>query len=176
MSSTTLTTEDIIRNTQELSWADRQKFWDDYRQQSKVFWQARTFLKEEYCKYLTATYDKYFDTLWTYYQTMYCLQRTRSLCLMIFYTIKALLILTETNSLDDQITILRRERDDLIRNTASFKKYSKVYIEQLKAGQAPFGNYLRAMEKIVVILDKKVQEKARKEFLIQKGCKYILER
>ncbi len=168
--------EDIIKNAQELSWTDRQKFWDDYRQQSNTFWQVRAFLKEEYRKDLIAAYDKRYDTLWSYYQTMYCLQRTRSLCLVIFYAIKALLILSETDSLNDQITILRRERDDLIRNTASFKKYSKVYVEQLKAGQAPFDSYLRAMEKIVVTIDKKAQERERLEPSVHKERAYMLER
>ena len=95
---------------------------------------------------------------------------------MIFYTIKALLILSETDSLNDQITILRRERDDLIRNTASFKKYSKAYVEQLKTGQAPSGNYLRVMERIVVTMDKKAQEKEKAEFPMHKECAYMFER
>lgn len=166
--------EDIINSAQVLSWTDRQKFWDDYRQQSNTFWKVRAFLKEEYRKELIVVYDKRYDTLWSYYQTMYCLQSTRSLCLMIIYTIKALLILSETNSLNDQITILRRERDDLIKNTASFKKYSKVYVEQLKAGRVPFCNYLRTMERIVVTMDKKAQENVK--FQLQKEQTYILER
>lgn len=168
--------EYIIKNAQELSWAERQQFWDDYRQQSNTFWQVRAFLKEGYSKDLSAAYDKRYDTLWSYYQTMYCLQKTRSLCLMIFYTIKALLILAETQTLNEQISELRREKDDLIRNTASFKKFSMCYTAQLKAGQVPFDKYLCTMERIVETLDKKAQAKERTVFPANKEPTYILER
>lgn len=168
--------EHIIKNAQKLSWAERQEFWDDYRQQSNIFWQVRAFLKEEYSKDLSAAYNKRYDALWSYYQTMYCLQKTRSLCLMIFYTIKALLILAETQSLNEQVAELRREKDSLIRNTASFKKFSMCYTEQLKAGQVPFDEYLRTMERIVETLDKKAQEKERKPFCIYSQQTYVINR
>lgn len=168
--------ENIIKNAQELSWIDRQKFWDEYRQLSDSFWQIRSFLKEEYSRDLAVASKKHGDMLWSYYQTLYCLESTRNLCLVILYAIKALLIVSKTELLNDQITILRRERDDLVKNTVSFKKYSKVYIEQLKAGQAPSGNYLRAMERIVVTMDKKAQEKERAEFPMHKEYAYMFER
>lgn len=44
---------------------------------------------------------------------------------MIFYAVKALLIQNKYEELNDRIMELKRERDRLIQNTASFKKFSK---------------------------------------------------
>lgn len=153
--------EEIIENAAPLSWKERQQFWENYRLQSNAFWQLRAFLKEENSWELNNAYDMRGDALWEFYRTMYCLHRTRSLLLMILYTIRALWLIEETSLYSKQIMNLRRERDDLIRNTASFKKFSKRYAEELKAGQAPTDRYLDVMERIVVTLDEKALERER---------------
>lgn len=149
--------ERMIQNAEMLSWQERQRFWDNYRAQSDAFWQARAVLKEEYNAQLKETYTKRNDILWAYYNTMYCLQKTRSLCLMIIYAIKALWIVSQATQMSERITELRKERDILIQNTASFKKFSKSYAQQLKAGEIPFGKYMDAMERIVSELDTKAR-------------------
>lgn len=150
--------EEVIKNAKRLSWQERRQFWDKYRQQSNDFWQTRAYLKEAYNRENDGAYNRRSDVLRAYYDALYCLRKTRSLCLMIFYTIKALLIQNKYEELNDRIMELKRERDRLIQNTASFKKFSKIYTEQLKAGQVPTERYLNAMERIVVSLDKRAKE------------------
>lgn len=155
--------DDIIKNAATLSWQERQRFWEDYRIQSDAFWQVRAILKAENSRRLEDAYDNRADANWEYYQALYCLNRTRNLLVMIFYTIKALWIIKETRVLNEQIMELRKERDMLSRNTASFKKFSKRYAEELKAGQKPTERYLCAMEMIVKVLDEKAREHEQRE-------------
>lgn len=163
------TLKELIDNATPLSWKDRQQFWADYRIQSNTFWQLRAFLKEENSRELNDAYDMRDDALWEFYRTMYCLRKTRSLLLMLLYTIKALWLIKETRLLNEQIITLRKERDDLVRSTASFKKFSKRYAEELKAGQAPTDRYLNAMERIVVPLDEKALERERRSMSWDRG-------
>ena len=151
--------EELIKNATPLSWKERQQFWEDYRIQSDAFWQLRAFLRKQYKTELSETSYRYQDALWEYHRTLYCLEATRSLVLMLFYTIKALWVSIKTSMLEAQIEVLRRERADLIRDTASFKKFSTLYVEELKAGEIPMDKYLDVMEGIVKILDKKFRER-----------------
>ena len=67
---------------------------------------------------------------------------------------------------DKKIQQLKHERQKLIANTASFKKYSNAYQDTLKSGQRPLEDYLRSMEEVVMVLDKEVVRTKNKEIII----------
>ena len=70
----------------------------------------------------------------------------------------ALIALNQQYKYDDQIRAIKKERDELICNTASFKKYSNAYKEELKAGKMPFEGYSSSISDIIDSLDKKEQQ------------------
>lgn len=73
-------------------------------------------------------------------------------------------------SADKKIQQLKQERQKLIANTASFKKYSNAYRDTLKSGQRPLEDYLRSMEEVVMILDKEVDRTKNKNHIIDFEC------
>lgn len=168
--------EQIIENVATLSWEERQRFWEDYRIQSGSFWELRAFLKKEYIRERNGLRGKLHDVLWEYYRTLYCLESSRSIFLMLVYSLKALLLIGRTVQIETQIETLRKERDALIQNTASFKKFSKSYAEELKAGILPTDRYLNAMERIVADLDQKAMEIDRRDASRYKKKGHIVEK
>ena len=58
---------------------------------------------------------------------------------------------------DKKIQKLKIEKQKLISNTASFKKYSNAYRDLLKVGRKPYDDYLQSMEEVVTILDREME-------------------
>ena len=56
-----------------------------------------------------------------------------------------------------QIEELKKERQILIENTASFKKFSNAYRDELKTGKMPCENYLDSMQKVIETLDEEAE-------------------
>lgn len=160
--------DDIIKNAATLSWQERQRFWEDYRIQSDSFWELRSFLMKQYGKKMAEVYSRNRDVLWEYHRTLYCMETTRSLFIFLIFTIKAFFLELRESFIEEDIARLRREREDLIRDTASFKKFSKRYAEELKAGLVPTKKYMNTMEGIVHYMDKKAREHERRSMACDK--------
>ena len=153
--------DDLIANakarTKQLSWHEQQEMWDTYRILSDDFWELRQELKEDYDIALDRAYTKERNAARSFYDAKYFLYRTKGIIPSLIALVWALIALNQQSKYEDQISILKKEQNKLIRNTASFKKYSNAYREELKAGKMPFEGYLSSMATVIDSLDKKEQ-------------------
>ena len=132
--------------------------WDTYRILSDDFWELRQELKEDYDIALDRAYTKKRNAARSFYDAKYFLYRTKGIIPSLIALVWALIALNQQSKYEDQISILKKEQNKLIRNTASFKKYSNAYREELKAGKMPFEGYLSSMATVIDSLDKKERQ------------------
>lgn len=141
-----------------LSWQERQEKWTAYGEMSKQFWAVRADMKQEYQAGLDAAYQKRRDAMRSYYDAMYFLRRSRGFVSMIIATIWAMSAMRKEQEINRQIEQLRSKRDTLVRNTASFAKFSREYRDDLKAGKMPCEDYMEAMADVIRSLDQEHQQ------------------
>lgn len=149
---------DANTRSTKLSWQEREDMWDNYRCLSSEFWELRNELKGDYSTALDNAYRKKRNAVKSFYDAKYFLYRTRGIIPSLIALIWALVALNQQSKFEEQIREIRDEQDQLIRNTASFKKYSNAYIDELKAGKMPFEGYLSSIANLVESLDKKERQ------------------
>lgn len=142
----------------EITWQERQELWDVYNVMSNQFWELRAEIKQDYSAELNAAYQKRRSVMRSYYDAMYLLRTSRGFLSIIIATVLAIVAMNRENEINRQIDALRAERDLLVRNTASFKKFSNAYREDLKAGKMPGEDYMVAMAEIIKTLDREQQK------------------
>lgn len=143
--------------TQKISWEERQKLWTSYREVSEEFWFIRAELKQNNDNQLQSAYDERYRARRSYYDAMYLLRTSHGWILLFISLIRICSAISKEKAAEKQIQQLKEERQKLIADTASFKKYSNAYRNTLKAGQRPFEGYLQSMEKIVTLLDREFE-------------------
>lgn len=153
----------------EMTWEQRQELWDAYKVVSDDFWRVRADLKADYDSALNDAYSRRRDAMRSYYDAQYMLRRSRGLITMIIATIGALSAIKREQRINAQIQDLRKERDELIQSTASFKKYSNAYREQLKAGKMPFERYMETMAAVVETLDQEEKQFRAQNKAVRRG-------
>lgn len=141
-----------------LTWQEQQERWTAYGEMSKHFWPIRADMKQEYQTGLDAAYQKRRDAMRSYYDAMYFLRRSKSFVSIIIATIWALSAMRKEEKYNQQIEQLRSKRDTLVRNTASFAKFSRAYRDDLKAGKMPCEDYMEAMADVIRSLDQEHQQ------------------
>lgn len=141
------------RQNKPLSWKEQQLLWDRYRQVSKEFWDLRADLKAEYTVAIAMAYEKRRSAMRSYYDALYFLNRSRGIITTLIAIIMVISTSNRVRRYEEELSTLKKERQQLIQNTASFKKYSNAYREELKAGKIPFEGYLESMAKLVQALD-----------------------
>ena len=147
-----------------VSWETRQNMWENYRNVSTSFWSIREELNADYQRGIDKAYKKRRSAMRSYYDAMYFLRSSRGIVALITALVWVCVASSIKNRAEAQIQELKEERQKLISNTSSFKKYSNAYREELKAGKMPFEKYLDSMTEIVQTLDKEaVQFKERGE-------------
>lgn len=136
-----------------ISWEERNKLWETYRTVSDDFWRIRAELSKDYQSAIADAYDRRRDALRSYYDAMYFMRRTRSFVTLFAALVWVCVAMAKQTSAEKQIQELKAERRELVSNTASFKRFSNAYREQLKAGKMPFGRYMESMSEVVKTLD-----------------------
>lgn len=157
------TLNQIKESKKELSWEERQKLWEQYGNVSKEFWNIRAELKQGYDALISAEYGHRRNAMKSFYDAQYTLRRTRSIFVALGCFAWAMASLARQNAVERKIEALKAERKELISNTASFKKFSNAYREDLKAGKVPTSNYLASMESIVREMDAEAAAQPKKE-------------
>lgn len=152
----------IKESKKELSWEERQKLWEQYNNVSREFWNVRAELKQGYDALISAEYGNRRNAMQSFYDAQYTLRRTRSIFVALGCFAWAMVSLARQNAIERKIEELKAERKELISNTASFKKYSNAYREELKAGRVPTDNYMASMESVVRMMDEEAAAQPRK--------------
>ncbi len=151
-----ITSGKIKPNT--LTWNERQEFWEKYNQVSKQFWDMRADLKADYQMQIDKAYKKRRNATRSYYDALYLLRRSRGFISAILCAIWVLAADKQRTKMDDRIEELKSKRAELVRNTASFSQYSRVYREKLKEGKFPGEDCMECMADIMRELDKELQQ------------------
>lgn len=149
--------------TQKIGWEERQKLWTSYREVSEEFWFIRAELKQNNDNKLQSAYDEQYKAKRSYYDAMYLLRASHGWISLFISLIRVCSAISKEKAVEKQIQQLKEERQKLIADTASFKKYSNAYRNTLKAGQRPFDGYLQSMEEIVTLLDRELAKHSLKE-------------
>lgn len=160
--------------TQKIGWEERQRLWTSYREVSEEFWFIRAELKQNNDNQLQSAYDERYKAKRSYYDAMYLLRASHGWISLFISLIRVCSAISKEKAVEKQIQQLKEERQKLIADTASFKKYSNAYRNTLKAGQRPFDGYLQSMEQIVTLLDREFEVSRNKPTLEQqKQIKHI---
>lgn len=157
------TLNQIKASNKELSWEERQKLWEQYNNVSREFWNVRAELKQGYDALISAEYGNRRNAMQSFYDAQYTLRRTRSIFVALGCFVWAMVSLARQDAIERKIEGLKAERKDLISNTASFKKFSNAYREDLKAGKLPTERYMSSMESIVRDMDAEAAAQPRKK-------------
>lgn len=144
---------DASQRSQNLTWQERQEYWDSYRALSTNFWQLRAEMDELNKQSLKNAYARRNDTLRSYYDALYILDRTEGILSALLYLVVLLMCFSAKSKLDADIQDLKEERRELQTNTATFKCYSNAYSSTLKQGKIPYYDYLTAMQYVIDTLD-----------------------
>ncbi len=142
-----------IENNVQLSWSERQEFWKRYRELSGTFWEELPDLQNRLKYEIGKEYDNRRAAVKSFYDAQYLLRSTRSIFVMVYATIKALKAIEKQRDVEVKIEALNRERQCLIENTATVKKYSNYVRSELKAGHRPCEKYLNKLTEIVRYVD-----------------------
>lgn len=141
-----------------MTWEERQELWAKYSQISKQFWDMRADLNADYKVQIDKAYEKRRNAARSYYDALYYLRRSRGFFSAILYAVWAIAADKKRAKINDQIEELKSKRTELVRNTASFSKYSRVYREKLKAGRFPGEDCMECMAGIIRELDEELQQ------------------
>ncbi|MGN1169524.1 MAG: hypothetical protein ACI4RB_05325 [Acutalibacteraceae bacterium] len=128
--------------------------WDTYREISDEFWCIRAELKQNYDSRLNSAYEQYLKAARSFYDAMYLLNSSRGWISLFASLIMVCSAMARESIADKKIQKLKIEKQKLISNTASFKKYSNAYRDVLKSAKKPLDDYLNAMEDVVTMLDR----------------------
>lgn len=163
-------TEQIKRATvPEISWQERQQLWESYREISEDFWYIRNEIKQSNDAHLNDAYSERKKAKKSYYDAMYFLHTSRGWIALFASLIMICSATAKEKAADKKIQQLKHERQKLIANTASFKKYSNAYRDTLKAGQRSLEDYLRSMEEVVFLLDQETNNVKDKQNFFNAG-------
>ena len=141
-----------------MTWEERQELWAKYSQISKQFWDMRADLNADYKVQIDKAYEKRRNAARSYYDALYYLRRSRGFFSAIVYAVWAIAADKKKAKINNQIEELKSKRTELVRNTASFSKYSRVYREKLKAGRFPGEDCMECMAGIIRELDEELQQ------------------
>lgn len=154
-----------------LTWEERQRMWDLYKVMSDHFWRARGDLMADYNVQIGDAYSRRRDALSSYYDAKCMLHRSRGLITTIIAVVWMVSAQDRAERISRDLESLRKERDDLIRNTATFKKYSNAYREDLKAGKLPAMGFVNALSSVVGDLDEEYGKVKRQNRVVQRSTK-----
>ena len=144
-----------------LTWSERQEFWNFYNEESSAFWYHLPELYKsinETSKQANA--DKH-QALRTYYDSLYIIDSTRNLFSLIFAAIKLFIAACFVEAANIKLEVLNQERRCLKRATVSFKHFCNAYREDLKKGHTPSMKYVNGIVDIIQFIDEKVEQKNR---------------
>ncbi len=150
----------IEENKVQLSWKEKQEFWKEYKNMTGSFWEELPELQKSLKFEIGKEYDNRRAALRSFYDAQYLLRSTRNIFVMIYAAIKAFISLENKESAEAKIKALTDERQIIINSTASFKKYSNYFREELKAGRRPCEKYLDEMTNILIFIDEKQSERS----------------
>lgn len=153
----------IERNNVQISWKERQEFWDKYKDLTGNFWEEYPDLQKSLKFEISTEYDNRRAALRSYYDAQYLLRSTRNIFVMIYAAIKAFMSLNNKEAAERKIEALKKERQNLIDNTTTFKKYSNYVRTELKAGRRPCEEYLNQLTDIVRYVDEKQKSREHRE-------------
>ena len=136
-----------------ISWEERNKLWETYRTVSDDFWRVRAELKDDYQNAISEAYERRRDAMRSYYDARYLLRRSRTFIGLFAALVWVCIATSQQWKVENEIKAMKEERQKLITNTATFKKYSNASREDLKAGKMPFETYLESMTDVVKTLD-----------------------
>lgn len=145
-----------------MSWEERNQLWGNYRTISNNFWWIRAKLKEDYQNAISEAYERRYDAMRSYYDAKYLLRRSRTFIGVFAALVWVCVATANQRKAEQAIQELKEERQKLIDNTATFKKFSNAYREELKAGKMPFESYLESMTTVVQNLDRE-EERFRRQ-------------
>lgn len=144
--------------TKSVTWEQRQKMWAEYRLVSNQFWGVRARLQEDYREALDNAYERRRDALDSFYAAKCFLRRSKGFIALFAALAWVCVAAAQESIANKQIQKLREERQTLISNTASFKKFSNSYREELKMGKIPFEKYIESMREVVETLDEEAEK------------------
>lgn len=150
----------ISKMQRELTWQERQELFKQYKELNEDFWSLRKSIGEDYNQKLKKAYNENREVWHAYQDARYLLMYSNSFLVKIYAYIKLLVLSEKKDSLEREIKALKKERQDLIKTTASFKNFSNHYREELKEGKFPLEKFLNGMETIVKVLDGELSKQA----------------
>lgn len=141
-----------------ISWKERQEFWNKYFELTKAYWDVLPDLQKDYKIEISKAYDENYILSQAYYDTLHTLRTTNNIFVMLYMAIKALFLGKKKEDAEYNLNDLIKERKKMIKSTASFKGFCAKYREELKQGKAPNERYLKAMTRLVKMVDERRYE------------------
>lgn len=138
----------------KISWEQRQKLWEEYRECSEYFWSVRNDLMKKNQETVFLEEQKQNDAMRFYYDALYFLESSRGILTTIIGVIWLLIAEFRQEKYNSKLEALYAEQKKLIRITGSFTKFSREYREELKEGRLPYERYLNIMTDIIRNLDR----------------------
>ena len=145
------------RKRESISWETKQMLWDEYRLVSEDFWELRAEMNEKNKQGISKAYDKRRDATSDWYEGMRMLRKTRTFSGIFAALLWLCIAEARQKRAERQIEELKKERQILIENTASFKKFSNAYRDELKAGKIPCEKYISSIQKVIETLDEEAE-------------------
>ena len=146
-----------IDNQNTISWEERQKMWGLYNEIVNDFWDYRAELNKYYKNLNLETTDKKWYAYKVYYEAIAYLEYSSGIISFLIGMIKVVFTYIGTTFADVKFNELKKAQQKLKENTATFKKFTNAYRNELKVGNVPYKENIDIMVEIVKKFDKEAE-------------------
>lgn len=150
--------ENIQSRNSELTWAERQKMWEEYNQISQYFWGLYKEFQNDIKMELAETYFRRSMAKRSYYLTLYYMDECRTLLGFLIELIRSIFEAAQWKQYERKIEECKEELKILKDFTAAFSDFSLEYRDALKAGKVPCESCLEIMADIIQGVDYNYQQ------------------
>lgn len=150
--------EHIQSRNSELTWAERQKMWEEYNQVSHYFWDLYKEFQNDMKMELAETYFRRTMAKRSYYLTLYYMDECRTLLGFLIELVRSLFEAAEWRRYERKIEACKEDLKILKEYTSAFSDFSSEYRDALKAGKIPCESCLEIMADIIQGVDFNYQQ------------------
>jgi len=150
--------EHIQSRNSELTWAERQKMWEEYNQVSHYFWDLYKEFQNDRKMELAETYFRRTMAKRSYYLTLYYMDECRTLLGFLIELVRSLFEAAEWRRYERKTEACTEVLKILKEYTSAFSDFSSEYRDALKAGKIPCESCLEIMADIIQGVDFNYQQ------------------
>lgn len=150
--------EHIQSRNSELTWAERQKMWEEYNQVSQYFWDLYKEFQNDMKSDLATAYFRRSMAKRSYYLTLYYMDECKTLLGFLIELIRSFFEESEWRQYERKIEECKEDLKILKEYTSAFSDFSAEYRDALKSGRLPFESCLETMAAIIQGVDHNYQQ------------------